>query len=62
MEIIAKMQNDNAATFTPKAVYDGRKNMFSIKELSLGPKSIKQASFPLIHLRLSLRFSLFDIV
>lgn len=38
LDIIKELQISRADVFTPKAVYDGRKNMFSIKELSLKNK------------------------
>jgi len=36
MEVITKLQNDNPQVFTPRAVYDGRKNLFSPKALPFG--------------------------
>jgi hypothetical protein len=45
MELITKLQNDEATIFTPKAVYDGRKNLFAIRELPFGPEGTKQVSF-----------------
>jgi len=36
MEVISKLQNDNPQVFTPRAVYDSRKNLFSPKALPFG--------------------------
>lgn len=37
MDIIKQMQTNVAPSiFTPRAVYDGRKNMFAIRELPFG--------------------------
>lgn len=37
MEIIEKMQTAiSPQTFTPRAVYDGRKNMFAARQLPFG--------------------------
>ena len=41
MELITKLQEDNADIFTPKAVYDGRKNLFAAKELKFGRNKTK---------------------
>ncbi|KAI0745804.1 Piwi domain-containing protein [Earliella scabrosa] len=32
-EIIDRLQNDNASVFMPRPLYDGRKNLFSIREI-----------------------------
>ena len=49
MELIAKLQNELAPdVFKPRAVYDGRKNMFSPRQLPLGPtnsKEVRHATF-----------------
>ncbi|KAK7458844.1 hypothetical protein VKT23_009853 [Stygiomarasmius scandens] len=43
MEIIHELQTNVAPdVFTPPAVYDGRKNMFAIRELPLGPNGSQE--------------------
>jgi len=43
MELIARLQNDIAPdVFTPRAVYDGRKNMFAPRALPLGPTGSRE--------------------
>ena len=38
MELVKKLQTEVApAVFTPRAVFDGRKNMFAARVLPLGP-------------------------
>lgn len=48
MELIARLQNIVAPNlFQPKVVYDGRKNIFAIKELPLenGSKTVTYSAF-----------------
>lgn len=43
MELIARLQNTIAPeVFTPRAVYDGRKNMFAPRALPLGDTGSKE--------------------
>lgn len=43
MELISRLQTDVApGVFTPRAVYDGRKNMFTIRELPFGAEGSKE--------------------
>jgi len=45
LDIIKALQTQVAPTiFTPRAVYDGRKNLFSIRELPFGEKGQQDAS------------------
>ncbi len=47
MDLIKQLQTTVAPQiFTPKAVYDGRKNLFAIRELPFGPEGSKEASTP----------------
>jgi len=53
MELIARLQNQVAPeVFTPRAVYDGRKNLFAPRELPLGNTGSKEVRrtnrFPII--------------
>lgn len=41
LDIIKELQNSITDVFNPKAVYDGRKNMFSIRPLPLGKRDNK---------------------
>lgn len=46
MELIARLQNDIAPdVFTPRAVYDGRKNMFAPRALPLGPTGSREVRY-----------------
>ena len=43
MEIIKRLQTVAAPdVFTPRAVYDGRKNMFAPRKLPLGPNDTRE--------------------
>jgi eukaryotic translation initiation factor 2C len=43
MELIARLQSEIAPEiFTPRAVYDGRKNLFAPRELPLGETGYKE--------------------
>ena len=43
MELIARLQNTIAPeVFTPRAVYDGRRNLFAPRRLPLGPTGTKE--------------------
>jgi len=43
MDIIKALQTQVAPTiFTPRAVYDGRKNMFAVRELPFGEKGYQE--------------------
>jgi eukaryotic translation initiation factor 2C len=45
MDIIKELQTVVAPTiFTPRAVYDGRKNMFAVRELPFGDSNFFEAS------------------
>lgn len=45
MDIIKELQTVVAPTiFTPRAVYDGRKNMFAVRELPFGDSNFYEAS------------------
>ena len=45
LELIKRLQDSRTDVFTPKAVYDGRKNLFAVKELKLRNRDDKgQAS------------------
>ena len=47
MEIIARLQTVTAPqVFTPRAVYDGRKNMFAARELPFGPSKAQEVESP----------------
>jgi eukaryotic translation initiation factor 2C len=50
MELIHHLQTIDAVdVFTPRAVYDGRKNLFAARELPIGPQNSQQAcSFDVI--------------
>lgn len=51
MELIDKLQSELAPdTFKPRAVYDGRKNMFSPKQLPLGPTNSKEVRHATSHM------------
>lgn len=46
MELIRRLQFDVAPNiFTPRAVYDGRKNLFSIRELPFGDEGTREVYF-----------------
>ncbi|KAI0719595.1 argonaute-like protein [Cerioporus squamosus] len=48
MEIIKRLQTEVAPqVFTPRAVYDGRKNLFAARELPFGPSGTQEFSFAL---------------
>ncbi|KAF8803023.1 hypothetical protein BYT27DRAFT_7111030 [Phlegmacium glaucopus] len=42
MDLLRSLQEEEAAIFTPKVVYDGRSIIFSIRELPLGPTNSKK--------------------
>ena len=43
MDLITRLQTQvEPAMFTPRAVYDGRKNMFTVKELPFGPTNSRE--------------------
>lgn len=43
MELVRQLQTTVAPQiFTPRAVYDGRKNVFSVRELPFGPEGTKE--------------------
>lgn len=45
MDIIKQLQTNVASSiFTPRAVYDGRKNMFAVRELPFGETHTCEAS------------------
>jgi len=45
MEIIKHLQTVAAPQiFTPRAVYDGRKNMFAVRELPFGESGIQEVN------------------
>ena len=47
MDLIKQLQTNVAPQiFTPRAVYDGRKNLFAIRELPFGPEGSKEVSAP----------------
>ena len=47
MNLIKQLQTTVAPQiFTPRAVYDGRKNLFAIRELPFGPEGSKEVSAP----------------
>ncbi|KAJ8481770.1 hypothetical protein ONZ51_g5795 [Trametes cubensis] len=49
MEIIARLQTVTAPqVFTPRAVYDGRKNMFAARELPFGPSKAQEFEVTLV--------------
>jgi eukaryotic translation initiation factor 2C len=50
MKLIHHLQTIDAVdVFTPRAVYDGRKNLFAARELPIGPQNSQQAcSFDVI--------------
>ncbi|KAI0335424.1 argonaute-like protein [Cubamyces sp. BRFM 1775] len=49
MEIIARLQTVIAPqVFTPRAVYDGRKNMFAARELPFGPSGAQEFEVTLV--------------
>ena len=51
MKLIAKLQNELAPdVFNPRAVYDGRKNMFSSRKLPLGPTDSKEVRHATFHM------------
>jgi len=51
MELIAKLQNEVAPkVFTPRAVYDGRKNLFAPRELPLGDTGSKEVRYLTRHI------------
>jgi eukaryotic translation initiation factor 2C len=43
MDLIHHLQTIDAVdVFTPRAVYDGRKNLFAVRELPFGPSNSQQ--------------------
>ena len=49
MQIMKKLQEvDQPQLFTPRAAYDGRKNLFSISEIAL-PNGTQTVSSPVPH-------------
>lgn len=45
MDIIEQLQLVTAPEiFTPRVVYDGRKNIFAIRQLPFGPNDFKEVS------------------
>jgi hypothetical protein len=58
MEIITTLQTKIAPqVFTPRAVYDGRKNLFAAKELPFGESGMKEVNVLYIRVYLYLRHS-----
>lgn len=64
MDLIKELQTVVAPqTFTPPGVYDGRKNLFAVRELPFGgsgSQEVKQTSF-VLSLRLTLIHLQFDV-
>jgi hypothetical protein len=57
MDIIEQLQLFAAPEiFTPRVVYDGRKNIFAIRQLPFGPSDSQEVS------RSSLRGFIFDLI
>ena len=55
MEIIKRLQTEVAPNvFTPRAAYDGRKNLFAARELPFGPTGTQE-----VYHTLSKRFAFF---
>ena len=53
MEIIDRLQTRVAPqVFTPRAVYDGRKNLFAARELPFGEARSQEVCAPLLLLRI----------
>lgn len=51
MELIARLQNEIAPeVFTPRAVYDGRKNMFAPRALPFGGAESKDVRNATLHI------------
>ena len=51
MELIARLQSEIAPEiFTPRAVYDGRKNLFARRVLPLGPTDSKEVGGAFSHI------------
>jgi eukaryotic translation initiation factor 2C len=51
MELIARLQTDIAPdVFTPRAVYDGRKNLFAPRELPFGGSDSKEVRYATRHM------------
>lgn len=46
MELFKELQEINATVFTAPASYDGRKNVFSMYRLQLGPTDSKEVRVP----------------
>jgi len=42
MELLRSLQEEEATTFSPKVVYDGRRIIFSVRELPLGSTDSKK--------------------
>jgi eukaryotic translation initiation factor 2C len=42
MDLITRLQTLEPTVFTPRAVYDGRKNMFAVRELPFGPTNSRE--------------------
>ncbi|KAL7283289.1 hypothetical protein ACG7TL_002718 [Trametes sanguinea] len=42
-EVVDRLQLDNAAIFNPRAIYDGRKNMFSTRDIPSASLIVRQA-------------------
>ena len=62
MDLITRLQTIENAVFTPRAVYDGRKNMFAVRELPFGPTNSREViiSDPATPLLLTI-FNQFDV-
>ena len=53
MDLIARLQVDIAPEiFKPRAVYDGRKNLFAPRELPLGDSGTKEVRRTICHISL----------